>query len=83
MAHTASFELNPQSSIKLLNEQEVAKLIRKSVHWLRRKRWEGDKYSIPYRKLGGSIRYVEADVLNWIIQHAPQTSTSMDTQHKN
>jgi len=49
--------------IKLLTENEVAPLIRKSVHWLRWKRWEGGIDSIPYRKLGASVRYAESDVL--------------------
>ena len=64
------------TQIKLLTEHEVAILIRKSVHWLRRKRWEGGQDSIPYRKLGSSVRYAESDVLSWIEQHLPQTSTS-------
>ena len=77
-----STESETHSFIKLLNEREVALLIRKSVHWLRRKRWEGGIHSIPYLKLGGSVRYVETEVLNWIAQHRPQTSTSMDKPHK-
>ena len=46
----------------LKNENEVAKLINMSVHWLRRKRWEGD--GIPYIKLGdrGAVRYRDEDV---------------------
>jgi predicted DNA-binding transcriptional regulator AlpA len=64
------------TEIKLLTEHEVSALIRKSVHWLRRKRWEGGDNSIPYRKLGSSVRYAEIDVLNWIQQHALLTSTS-------
>jgi predicted DNA-binding transcriptional regulator AlpA len=67
-----------QNPIKLLNEREVSTLIRKSVHWLRRKRWEGGNHSIPYRKLGASVRYAESDVLGWIIERAPQISTSQD-----
>ena len=62
-------------TIKLLTEQEVAALIRKSVHWLRRKRWEGGADSIPYRKLGASVRYAEADVLCWIELRTLQTSS--------
>lgn len=61
--------------IKLLTEHEVAALIRKSVHWLRRKRWEGGTESIPYRKLGSAVRYAESDVLKWIAQHELQTSS--------
>lgn len=62
--------------IKLLTETEVAALIRKSVHWLRRKRWEGGNDSIPYRKLGASVRYAENDVFYYIAQHALRISTS-------
>jgi predicted DNA-binding transcriptional regulator AlpA len=64
------------SPIKLLTEQEVAELIRKSIYWLRRKRSEGGNGSIPYRKLGASVRYAESDVLHYIEEHALQTSTS-------
>lgn len=63
-------------SLKLLNEHEVALIIRKSVYWLRRKRCKGDPDSIPYRKLGHSVRYVESDVLHWIERHTLQTSTN-------
>ncbi len=69
------------SAFKLLTEHEVAAIIRKSVHWLRRKRWEGGIESIPYRKLGSSVRYAEADVLNWLEQHNLQTSTSQGGHH--
>lgn len=70
------------SSIKLLTEQEVAVLVRKSVHWLRRKRWEGGPDSIPYRKIGASVRYSEADVLCFIQKHALQVSTSQTGEQK-
>jgi len=63
-------------TIRLLTEKEVAPLIRKSVHWLRRKRWEGGTDSIPYRKLGSSVRYDQHDVIRWVEARAPQTSTS-------
>lgn len=59
---------------KLMNEHEVARLICKSVFWLRRDRWKGA--SIPYRKLGSSVRYDLNDVLHWINQHPLQVSTS-------
>jgi len=65
---------NQANFIKLLTEQEVSQLIRKSVHWLRRSRWAG--YGLPYRKLGHSVRYAEADVFAWIEQHVLQVSTS-------
>jgi predicted DNA-binding transcriptional regulator AlpA len=52
------------NEIKLLTENEVSIIIKKSTAWLRRSRWLGD--GIPYRKLGGSVRYNESDVLKWI-----------------
>jgi hypothetical protein len=49
---------------ELLKEQEVAKLIELSVHWLRRKRWSGG--GIPFIKIaegaGGAVRYRREDV---------------------
>ena len=78
MPHIISLESEQEGFIKLLNEYEVSTLIRKSVHWLRRKRWEGGANSIPYRKLGGSVRYAESDVITWIRQCSPRTSTSSE-----
>ncbi len=49
MTHASDSPIAIHGIIKLLTEQEVAALIRKSVHWLRRKRWEGGIDSIPYR----------------------------------
>jgi hypothetical protein len=68
--------ISTSSFIQLLTEKEVAVLIRKSVHWLRRKRWEGGPDSIPYRKFGASVRYDQLDVIKWIEQRTLQTSTS-------
>ena len=82
MTHSTLLEAEQESFIKLLNEYEVSMLIRKSVHWLRRKRWEGGSNSIPYRKLGGSVRYAESDVLNWIRQCSPRTSTNPENSVK-
>lgn len=63
-------------NIVLLTEKEVSLIIRKSVYWLRRQRWEGGPESIPYRKFGHLVRYDQNAVLEWIAQHVPQTSTS-------
>jgi predicted DNA-binding transcriptional regulator AlpA len=68
------------STIKFLTEQEVSILIRKSVNWLRLKRCEGGPDSIPYRKIGKSVRYNEADVLAWIQQRPSQTCTRENGQ---
>ena len=53
---------------RLLNEAEAAAMLRKSVHWLRRMRVQGETNLIPFRRIGSSIRYDERDVLNFIEQ---------------
>ena len=53
--------------MKLLTQQEVARVIRKSESWLERKRWEGG--GIPYRKVGRMVIYEEVDVLKWLDSH--------------
>jgi hypothetical protein len=45
----------------LLNQKEVALIIRKSEAWLERQRWLQE--GIPYRKVGRNVLYDEADVL--------------------
>lgn len=61
-------------TLKLLNQKEVAQIIRKSTAWLERKRWEGG--GIPYRKVGRHVFYEEQDVKNWIESQPKRTSTS-------
>lgn len=61
-------------TLKLLNQKEVSKIIRKSEPWLERKRWEGG--GIPYRKLGHHVVYEESDVLAWVTQHPKLSSTT-------
>ena len=46
---------------KLLNQKEVALIIRKSEAWLERQRWLQE--GIPYRKVGRNVLYDEDDVL--------------------
>jgi predicted DNA-binding transcriptional regulator AlpA len=52
----------------LLHERETAELLGMSVHWLRRKRWEGD--GVPFIRLGdgskGAIRYRLEDIDRYI-----------------
>jgi hypothetical protein len=52
----------------LLNEKETADLLRMSVHWLRRKRWEGG--GIPFIRLGegskGAVRYRLEDIESYV-----------------
>jgi hypothetical protein len=61
--------------MKLISEKETALLISKSIHWLRRQRWKGGADSIPYRKIGTSVRYNEVDVIKWINDRMLQTET--------
>jgi predicted DNA-binding transcriptional regulator AlpA len=51
---------------KLMTETETAVKIGMSVHWLRRKRWEGG--GIPYIKMtpGGAVRYSEQVIDEYI-----------------
>jgi len=60
---------------KLMTEKETAALVGMSVHWLRRKRWEGG--GIPFVKLSerGAVRYAEETVTQYIDAHF-RTSTS-------
>ena len=48
----------------LLNQKEVASIIRKSEAWLERQRWLQE--GIPYRKVGRNVLYDESDVLAYL-----------------
>jgi len=61
---------------KLMTETETALLVGMSVHWLRRKRWEGG--GIPFIKMSkgrGAVRYTDETVQQYIAAHC-RTSTS-------
>lgn len=60
---------------RLMTERETAAMVGMSVHWLRRKRWEGG--GIPFIKMsaGGAVRYSEEIVLHYIETHC-RISTS-------
>lgn len=60
---------------RLMTEQETAQMVGMSVHWLRRKRWEGG--GIPFIKMTqhGAVRYQEEAVRQYIDAHF-RTSTS-------
>ena len=60
---------------KLMTERETALMVGMSVHWLRKKRWEGG--GIPFIKMseGGAVRYSEETVLLYIEAHC-RVSTS-------
>ena len=57
---------------RLLNQKEVASIIRKSEAWLERQRWLGE--GIPYRKIGRSVRYQEDDILSFL-EEQPKINT--------
>ena len=48
----------------LLTPKEVAKLLKVSLSWLAKARMRGD--GPPYIRIGRSIRYSEAAVLQWM-----------------
>lgn len=48
----------------LLTQDEAARVINKSPKWLERDRWAGP--TVPYVKLGRSVRYRVADLLAYI-----------------
>ena len=50
--------------IKLLTPAEAAQLLRVSVSWLAKARMRGD--GPPYIRVGRSIRYSEAALLQWM-----------------
>ena len=57
---------------RLLNQKEVASIIRKSEAWLERQRWLGE--GIPYLKIGRSVRYQEDDILSFL-EEQPKIKT--------
>lgn len=61
----------------LLKEQEVAKKIGLSVHWLRRARWAGG--GIPFIKIadgpGGAVRYRQEDVEAFIASRVRKSTS--------
>ncbi|MEX1234397.1 MAG: helix-turn-helix domain-containing protein [Roseovarius sp.] len=48
----------------LLTQAEAARVIGKSEKWMERDRWAGP--TIPYCKLGRSVRYRVSDLLSYI-----------------
>lgn len=50
--------------IKLLTPKEAAQLLRVSLSWLAKARMRGD--GPPYIRVGRSIRYSEAELLQWM-----------------
>ena len=65
---------------KLMTEKETAVMVGMSVHWLRRKRWEGG--GIPFIKISdkGAVRYSEEVVIQYLDARF-RTSTSDRGEH--
>ena len=57
---------------KLLNQKEVALIIRKSEAWLERKRWKRE--GLPFLKIGRNVLYQEDDVLRFL-EEQPKIKT--------
>ena len=56
-----------------LTELEVAELTKMSLSTLRNNRFQGK--GIPYLKIGRSVRYSEADVINYMESHRIPTES--------
>lgn len=56
----------------LLNQQEVASYLDKSIAWCERARWDGS--GPPYIKVGRAVRYRADDLLAWIEENAHRHS---------
>ena len=61
---------------QLLTQKEVARLLRKKISWLERKRREGG--GPPFRYMGRTPVYDKADVLAWIASQPLARHTSDD-----
>ena len=49
---------------KFINEEKLSELTGKSISTLQQDRWRG--IGVPYYKIGGSVRYSETDVQNYL-----------------
>jgi hypothetical protein len=58
----------------LFTSTTVAAIRHCSVANIERERWRGT--GIPFRRIGGSIRYCKRDILAWLSQHRPVRSTA-------
>ena len=64
----------PHDTQVLLTQTEAANILRKSVSWMERSRWDGS--GPPFLKIGRHVRYPVAALLEWINGHPLRTSTS-------
>ena len=58
----------------LLTRTEAAAILKKSISWMERSRWDGQ--GPPFRKIGRAVRYPLGALQDWITGHPLQTSTS-------
>jgi hypothetical protein len=66
------FDIAPLDA--LFPSTTVAAVRHCSVANIERERWRGT--GIPFRRIGGSIRYCKRDVLAWLSQYQPVRSTA-------
>ena len=66
----------------LMTEKQTAAMLGMSVHWLRRKRWEGG--GIPFVKLSerGAVRYTEETVQQYIDAHFRISTSDPGRRHR-
>ena len=70
-------DLNRKVEVVLLDQKEVAKILKKSLAWMERARWSGT--GPPFLKIGRHVRYPKDTLMEWIAGHPLQTSTSQDS----
>jgi excisionase family DNA binding protein len=64
-AEAIAISQKPQTAIPvLLTPKEAARLLKVSLSWLAKARMSGD--GPPYTKVGRSVRYTEAALLQWM-----------------
>ena len=52
----------------VLTERETAEYLRMSISWLRQARMNGHPEAPPYVKIGRAIRYLRADLDDWLLR---------------
>jgi hypothetical protein len=69
----ADFDNAPESA--LFNQVTISLIRDCSTATLERDRWAGG--GIPFIKINRAVKYRKADVLTWLEQYQPQSSTSV------
>ena len=68
------------SGLQLLTEQETSGLIKVPPQTLRNHRSKG--FGLPYYKLGRSVRYSLADIVDYISSHKISTTDNFSTDRR-